>query len=91
MLLALLTLCSAASLHQLNALKNVLLGVANIAALLMFAALAPVRWPMAAALAAGGLVGGATGARLARRIPAGPLRIVVAVTGLAVAAYLAIA
>ncbi len=91
MLLALLALFSAGTLHQLNALKNVLLGAANTAVMLLFVALAPIRWPMAAALAVGSLAGGATGARLARRIPAGRLRVGIALVGLAVAVYLAVA
>ena len=70
MFMALVGLFSTASLHQLNAAKNVLVGVANAVAMAIFVVVAPVRWPMAAALGIGGIVGGAIGVRLARRVPA---------------------
>ena len=88
LLLGLLGLFSAGTLHELNALKNVLLGFANLTAMVLFALLAPVVWPMAAALGVGALVGGAAGARLARRVPAGRLRVGIALFGLLVAVTL---
>jgi uncharacterized membrane protein YfcA len=48
-----------------------------------------VHWPAACALALGGMVGGAGGVRLVRRIPPRPLQIGVGVIGLAIAAWLA--
>jgi uncharacterized membrane protein YfcA len=51
---------------------------------------APVRWPMAAALAVGSVIGGAVGANLVRRVPARGLRTAIALVGLAVAARLAV-
>jgi len=88
--LALVGLVSTATLHELNAAKNVLVGVANAVATAIFVAVAPVRWPMAAALAVGSLIGGAVGTRLVRRVPAPHLRVGIAVVGLAVAVRLAI-
>jgi uncharacterized protein len=88
--LALVGLVSAASLHELNAAKNVLVGVANAVATVIFVVLAPVRWPMAAALAVGSVVGGALGAWLVRRVPAPHLRAGIAVVGLVVAVRLAL-
>jgi uncharacterized membrane protein YfcA len=88
--LALVGLVSSASLHQLNAVKNVLVGAANVLACAIFAVVAPVRWPMAAALAVGSLVGGGVGARLVRRVPARQLRTAIALVGLAVAIRLAL-
>jgi uncharacterized protein len=76
------------SLHRLNALKNVLLGVSNCFAAVLFALVAPVYWPAACALAVGSLAGGAGGVRLVRRVPPRPLRIGVAVIGLSIAAWL---
>jgi uncharacterized membrane protein YfcA len=90
MFLALVGLVSAASLHQLNAVKNMLVGVANALATLIFVFAADVRWPMAAALAVGAVVGGLAGANLARRVPPSILRTGVAVVGLAVAVRLAL-
>jgi uncharacterized membrane protein YfcA len=82
-------LFSTASLHQLNAMKNVLMGVANAVAAGAFALVAPVEWAAAAPLALGTLVGGALGVRAARLVPARALRAGVGMAGLAVAALLA--
>jgi uncharacterized membrane protein YfcA len=89
--MALVGLFSTESLHQLNAIRNVLLGVANAVAMVIFAFVAPVHWEAAGALALGSLVGGMVGARLARRLPARPLRVGIALVGLAVAAWIAVA
>src|SRR4051794_38740155 len=83
--LALVGLVSTATLHELNAAKNVLVGVANAVATVIFAVVAPVRWPMAAALAIGALIGGGIGTQLVRRVPAPHLRVGIALVGLAVA------
>src|SRR4051794_23779330 len=88
--LALVGLVSAATLHELNASKNVIIGSANVLTTAIFAALAPVRWPMAAAIAVGSLVGGAIGTQLVRRVPPMHLRVGIALVGLAVAIRLAI-
>jgi len=88
--LALVGLVSVASLHELNAAKNVLVGAANVVATVIFAFVAPVRWPMALALAAGSVLGGGIGARLVRRVPAPHLRAGIAVVGLVVAVRLAL-
>jgi uncharacterized protein len=88
--LALVGLVTAASLHELNAAKNMLVGIANALATVIFMAVAPVRWPMAAALAVGSVIGGAIGARLVRRVPAPYLRTAIALVGLAVAVRLAL-
>jgi uncharacterized membrane protein YfcA len=88
--LALVGLVSLASLHELNAAKNVLVGAANAVATAIFVVVAPVRWPMAAALAVGSMVGGAVGTQLVRRVPAPHLRAGIAVVGLVVAVRLAV-
>jgi uncharacterized membrane protein YfcA len=88
--LALVGLFSTATLHELNASKNVLVGVANAVATAIFVAVAPVRWPMAAALAIGALVGGAVGTQLVRRVHPMHLRVGIALVGLAVAVRLAV-
>jgi uncharacterized membrane protein YfcA len=88
--LALVGLVSTATLHELNASKNVIIGTANVVTTAIFAALAPVRWPMAAAIAVGSLVGGVVGTQLVRRVPAPHLRAGIALVGLAVAVRLAL-
>jgi uncharacterized membrane protein YfcA len=88
--MALVGLFSTESIHQLNAIKNVLIGLANAVAAAIFAFAAPVNWAAAGALALGSLAGGGLGGRVVRRIPARPLRIGVAVVGLGVAVWLAV-
>jgi uncharacterized membrane protein YfcA len=88
--LAVVGLVSAATLHELNASKNVIVGAANVVTTVIFAVVAPVRWPMAAAIAAGSVLGGVVGTRLVRRVPAPHLRVGIAVVGLAVAVRLAL-
>jgi uncharacterized membrane protein YfcA len=88
--LALVGLVSSASLHELNASKNVLVGVANAVATVIFAVVAPVRWDMAAALALGSVIGGGVGTQLVRRVPAPQLRAAIALVGIAVAVRLAL-
>lgn len=78
-------LFSSATMHQLNAVKNIVMGIANGVALVVFAVLAPVNWTVAAALAIGSLVGGALGMRLARHIQPIYLRVGIGVIGLGVA------
>ncbi|GGO79737.1 sulfite exporter TauE/SafE family protein [Nonomuraea cavernae] len=71
-----------------NALKNVLSGLANAVAAAGFALFGPVDWGAALPLAAGFLVGGWLGPKIARRLPGQSLRYLAAACGLAVAAKL---
>jgi uncharacterized protein len=86
--MALVGLFSNESIYELNAMKNILIGVANGVAAVTFTLAAPVQWSAVAALALGCLAGGAAGVRLARRIPPQPLRWGIAAVGLAVAVWL---
>jgi uncharacterized membrane protein YfcA len=88
LMLALLALSVTEPLARLNALKNVTMGLANAVAAAGFALFGPVRWTAAVPLAAGFLVGGSLGPALVRRLPAGRLRVLVAVLGLGVAVKL---
>jgi len=87
-LLAILSMMFTDSLIRINALKNVISGAANGVAALAFALFAPVDWAVVPLLSAGFLVGGMTGPWLARRLPARALRVLVAVTGVAMAVKL---
>ncbi|MER5999878.1 sulfite exporter TauE/SafE family protein [Nonomuraea angiospora] len=73
---------------KLNAMKNVMSGLANAVAALGFALFGPVNWAAAAPLAAGFLLGGWIGPRIARRLPGNSLRYLAAACGLAVAVKL---
>ena len=76
------------SLVRVNAVKNALAGMSNGVAALGFAIFGPVRWSAALPLAAGFLVGGWFGPRIARRLPGEGLRLLVGACGVAVAAKL---
>jgi uncharacterized membrane protein YfcA len=74
------------SLLDGNALKNVLLGLANTTAAVGFAVVGPVDWAAVAPLALGLLAGARLGPAVARRLPATALRIGIGVAGLGLAA-----
>jgi uncharacterized membrane protein YfcA len=88
LMLAALSLAATEPLAVSNAVKNVTMGAANLAAALLYAVLAPVHWPAAAALAAGCLLGSWVGPKLVRRLPERPLRVVIALCGLLLAVAL---
>ncbi len=89
LLLAVLGVMVEETLARLNAVKNVISGLANFVAAAAFAIFAPVQWAFVVPLAAGFLIGGWTGPKIVRRMPAPGLRIVVALAGLALAIKLA--
>jgi uncharacterized membrane protein YfcA len=89
-LMSLLRLTFAENLQVLNAFKNVLAGVANAVAGLLFIVVADVAWDAAALIAAGSIVGSLVAARYGRRIPPEILRRVVIVYGTVVAVVLVV-
>jgi uncharacterized protein len=88
LLLALLLFASAEPLPRSNALKNLLLGVANGMAALAFVLFGPVRWRAVVPLAIGFLIGGRLGPVIVRRAQPGPLRLAIACAGLGLAVHL---
>ena len=89
MMLAILTMTTSETLARSIAVKNVLLFAANAVAAVAFVIAAPVEWAAALPLAAGFFVGGRLAPALVRRVPARPLRLFIALSGLVVAAKLA--
>jgi hypothetical protein len=85
--LAMIGLAVDDNLTRLNALKQAMSLVTNIAAALFFAATARVVWPAAAVMAVGALLGGAAGGRLASIVRPSTLRVIVIAVGLLLAAY----
>ncbi len=75
------------TLTRLNAVKQFLSLVINVAAAAYFALAAPVLWSAVMVMAAGALIGGALGGRLAGRIKASHLRAVVVGIGYVVGLY----
>jgi uncharacterized protein len=89
-LMSLLRLSYAENLQVLNAIKNVLAGVANAVAGLLFIIVADVDWGAAALIAIGSIGGSLVAARYGRRIPPEILRRIVIVYGTIVAIILII-
>ncbi len=71
-LLAVLLFVTGESLPRANALKNLLLGIANGVAAIAFALFGPVRWAAVLPLAVGFFLGGRLGPVVVRRTPATP-------------------
>ncbi len=76
------------SLVKVNAVKNAVSGMANATAAGCFALFGDVRWTFVAPLAAGFLIGGWIGPKIARRVPAGPFRVFVSLCGIGLAVKL---
>ncbi len=90
LMLALLLVGLPVSLPQGNALKAVLLGLANAIAAVGFALFGPVQWAAVLPLALGLLVGSWCGPAVVRRVPVGPLRVGIALAGIGLAIRLAV-
>ena len=81
LMIAIIGIGVAESLQRLNALKNVLVAVANGISGLIFALVADVDWKIAALIAVGATIGGLLGARIGRRLPPIVLRGIIVVVG----------
>lgn len=88
--LATLGLAISDTLTRLNALKQSMSLVVNVAAAIFFAASAQVYWPAAAVMATGALLGGAAGGRLASLVSPETLRRIVIACGVAIALVFAL-
>jgi uncharacterized membrane protein YfcA len=90
MLLVVLGMMIAEPLVKVNAIKNAVSGAANGMAAICFSIFGSVRWVFVPPLAAGFLIGGWFGPKIARRVPARVLRVLVALCGLGLAIRLGI-
>jgi uncharacterized membrane protein YfcA len=88
MTLALLMITTGHALAPANALKNMLLGIADVACCAVFILCWPVNWQAVIPMAAGCLIGGALGPSVTRHVPGQALRILAALAGLALAVRL---
>jgi uncharacterized protein len=88
MLLALLLVTVDEHLQTANALKNMLVGAATAVSAVGLMVFGPVDWAAAAPLAVGMFIGSNIGPRVARRMPARVLRLLVVVVGLGLAVHL---
>lgn len=84
LLMGLFSILLSKPLHDLNALKNVLVPTSNFVAAVVFVLTAgsEVRWSVAALLALGALAGGWVGGHLGKRLPPAALRGVIVAVGL---------
>jgi uncharacterized membrane protein YfcA len=83
LLIAVMGLLLDENLQRINAAKNVLAGLVNLVAAVVFIAVTDVAWEAAGLIAAGSVVGGQLGARLGRRIPPDVLRAIIVLVGIA--------
>ena len=86
--LALLMITTGQELPRSNALKNMLLGVADVTCCAVFILFWPIDWAAAAAMAAGVLAGSMIGPSLTRHLPAHIVRVTAALAGLGLAIHL---
>lgn len=88
MYLAVMLVLTSIDLLTTMVMKSLLLGVANLAASIIFIVSGSVHWPAAIALGLGCLLGGNLGPAVQKHIPPALLRWGVAVAGLVLAVYL---
>jgi uncharacterized membrane protein YfcA len=68
-------------LYRINALKNILSASVGLVTVVIFAIFAPIHWGAALTLAPATIIGGYVGAKVARRLPAGILKITIVIFG----------
>ena len=88
LLLVVLSMMIDEPLVKVNAVKNAVNGAANATAAVCFALFGAVRWEFVAPLAVGFLAGGWIGPKIARKVPAGPFRVIVSLCGIGLAVKL---
>ncbi len=81
LLMALLGILIDEHLQRLNAVKNILTGLVNFVAAIVFVLVSEVAWDAAAIIAVGSTVGGQVGGMYGRRLPPVALRGVIVVVG----------
>jgi uncharacterized protein len=69
------------SMQRINGAKNVLVGIVNGVAAIVYIAFAHVSWIVVLLIAVGSTIGGVLGARIGRRLPPVALRIFIVVIG----------
>ena len=83
LLIGMLGIAFTDSLQRINAVKNVLAGLVNGVAAVVFIALTHIDWKVAGLIAAGSILGGQLGARVGRRLPPWGLRLLIVCVGVA--------
>lgn len=83
LLLGLMGVAFTDSMQRINATKNVLAGLVNGTAAIVFIVAGHVDWGVAGLIAAGSIVGGQVGARVGRKLPPWGLRVLIVCVGTA--------
>ena len=81
LLMAFLGILIDETMQRLNAVKNVLAGLVNFVAAIVFVLVSEVAWDAAAIIAVGSTIGGQVGGMYGRRLPPTVLRGVIVVVG----------
>ena len=87
LMLSALSLMGVTDIHRMNALKTLLAGCINTVSVLVFICFGKVDWQYGFAMAAAAIVGGYTGASVARRMNRTLVRWIVIAIGLSLSAY----
>ncbi|MCB1295116.1 MAG: sulfite exporter TauE/SafE family protein [Gordonia sp.] len=90
MILALMMVVSSEPLWKAALSKSLFLGIANSVAAIGFMLWGPVDWWAALAMGIGCFAGGWCGPPVVKKLPAGPLRVAIAIGGLLLAVWLAV-
>jgi uncharacterized membrane protein YfcA len=69
------------TMQRINAVKNVMAGLVNGVAALVFVAATHIDWGAAGLIAAGAILGGQLGARIGRKLPPWGLRVLIICVG----------
>jgi uncharacterized membrane protein YfcA len=85
MLLVILGFALGGPLNELNGVKNILGGTANLVAALLFITIAEVDWAASGLIAVGATIGGGIGGRYGRRLPSSVLRVLLVMVAVAAA------
>ena len=83
LLLGLMGVAFTDSMQRINATKNVLAGLVNGVAAVVFIVAGHVNWGVAGLIAAGSILGGQVGARVGRKLPPWGLRVLIICVGTA--------
>ena len=90
LLIAVMGIGMTETMQRINAAKNVLAGVVNGVAAVVFIAVSDVSWAAAGLIAVGSVIGGQLGATVGRRLPAPVFRGFVVVVGIVVVVKLVV-
>jgi uncharacterized membrane protein YfcA len=83
LLLGLMGVAFTDSMQRINAVKNVMAGLVNGVAGIVFIIATHIDWGAAGLIAAGSIIGGQVGARIGRKLPPWGLRALIVVVGIA--------